>query len=169
MCAEERCDTALDENIQRYVEENLGTPEQILEKLKRAEIEGDYITAYNIAYEACCYNVIDVSEKRDYYYGKIREIQKAMLDSKAFGEMALAENGLFESVCCERMKEAVIKDDVGAYCCDCMCGCMSLATSSPEIIKLLMEKDEGADPEDYEGCDYIDLSECPFCGKKVDL
>jgi len=168
MCAEEY-DVAMDENIQRYVNENLGTPEQILEKLSKAEASGDYITAYNMAYEACYYKVVDVAEKRDFYYNKIREQQRDMLDSKPFSEMVLAENGLFESVCCEKMKEAVIKDDVGAYCCDCMCGCMSLATSSPEIIKMVMEKDEDADPKDYGGYDYIDLGECPFCGKKVDL
>ena len=169
MCAEESYDRSADELIQRYVGENLGTPEQILEKLSRLEASGDYIKAYNLAYEACDYNVVDVAEKRDFYYQKIREIQKEMLDSKPFSEMVLAENGLFESVCCEKMKEFVIKDEVGAYCCDCMCGCMSLATSSPEIIKMVMEKDKDADPEDYEGYDYIDLDECPFCGKKVDL
>ena len=143
----------------------LGTTEDIMRKISDAESKGDYIFAYNIAYDAYHYRNVPISEKLEELRKKIDAVQKDLLDNKPFGEIVIQANGLFRSVCCQKFKDAVLANKIGVTVSDCMTGTISLATDDPEIVKKICEEEDNPWPRtDY---DYTETDECPFCKKKM--
>jgi len=112
----------------------LGTAEEVMQKISAAESKGDYVLAYNIAYDADHYGIVDLSEKINELENKISALQKELLDSNPVGEMIIRTDWLFKSACCEDMKKAILDKKVGVGVYDCMTQEPCLVISGPELM-----------------------------------
>ena len=99
-----------------------------------------------------------------------------MLEENVTGKVTLYRDDLlFRTVCCDRMKGAVINGHVGASLCDCMTQEIGLFSSMPDILKelvgehseLYMDIENALDNAGYLDNTPGQLSKCPFCGKQI--
>ncbi len=138
----------------------LGTPEEVVYKIGEAESNGDVITAYNIAYDATEYGIVDLRDKVSELRERIKEFQRNILDSNPMGTTVIRTDGLFDSVCCQELKEAILNENVGISV-DCLTNIPCIVVSGEELVMKVT------------GCigsnddDYCETDECPFCGKAV--
>ncbi len=142
---------------------SLGTAEEVMQKILAAESKGDYVLAYNIAYDADYYGIVDLSEKICELENKISALQKELLDSNPIGEMVIRTDWLFKSACCEEMKKAILDKKVGVGIYDCMTQEPCLVISGPELMKKAFNDSE----DEYDEDDFGQVSNCPFCGQKI--
>ncbi len=147
------------DDIYERLRKEMGSPEDVLKRINDAESRGEYIIAYNTAYDATTYGVADFSDRLPTLKEKIMEMQRKLLESAPFDRVVIRTDGLFHSVCCPEMKEAVLEQKMGVSV-DCMTNIPTICTDSPEIIKMIL----GEDVEDGEVCE---TSKCPFCGKEI--
>ena len=143
--------------IPPHMAELLGTPEEVVKKIEKAESEGSLFLALNYAGDATFYGLIDLSSKVDELRERIRNKQKEILEKAPLGETLLREDGFFASVCCSKLRAAILDGDVW-YIPDCMTGEPSLTLGTEELVKMAF-----GDNVDE---DYGETGECPFCGKK---
>ena len=145
--------------------------------MEKAEANGEIILAYNIAWHLL---FMDGSEGMEETIERLNKMildrQCEMLEEGVTGKVTLySDNLLFRTVCCDRMKDAVINGLVTAAMCDCMTQEIGLFASMPDILKELTAEHEGL----YENIEnvldnmgYMDdsptqLDKCPFCGKEI--
>ena len=155
------CDRELKSTIQRY-KELLGTPEEILRRIEELESERNYCWAYDIAYEATRFKVIDLTDKLEELGKKIDAQQKELLDANPMGETVIQTNGLFRSVCCQKLKDAILAKKIEVTA-DCMTNIPSLVVVGPEMMTCLFGKEYEGTSED----DWGETSCCPYCGKEI--
>ena len=140
----------------------LGTAEEIMQKISEAESKGDYLQAYCLAYDANQYGVVELSEKLDILMKKVDVLQKQLLDSHPMGKTVINQNGLFMSVCCQELKDAILAKKVEVTA-DCMTNIPYLVVIGPELLSKAFGRSEGC----YEEDDFGETSECPFCKKEI--
>lgn len=142
---------------------DLGTAEEVMQKISAAESKGDYVLAYNIAYDADHYGIVDIPERLKELEDKISALQKELLDSNPVGEMIIRTDWLFKSACCEDMKKAILDKKVGVGVYDCMTQEPCLVISGPELMSKAFDESE----DEYDEDDFGQVSNCPFCGKQM--
>ena len=146
----------------------LGTPEEVLQKIADAEAKENYNLAYNIADDATRYGIIDLSDRLDDIIRKNEALQKKLLDTNPLGEVTIMENGLFGSVCCQELKDAVLAGKIGLTF-ECMTGTPSLFVTTHELVEKVFEdeEDEIIKMYPYPLEDETETDRCPFCKKKI--
>lgn len=142
---------------------NLGTAEEVMQKISAAESKRDYVLAYNIACDADYYGIVDLREKKDDLEKQIFALQKELLGSNPVGEMVIREDWLFKSVCCEELKKAILDKRVGVGIYDCMTQEPCLIIEGPELMSKAFDESE----DKYADDDIGQVSNCPFCGKEI--
>ena len=147
------------ESLKDFVRD-LGTPEEIIRKIEQAESDGDVILAYNIAYDATEYGVVDLNDKVSKLREKVNVLQKKILDTNPMGTTVIRTDGLFDSVCCQELKEAILNGEIGISV-DCMTNIPCIVVSGDELIMKVTGFRGSSDD------DYCETDECPFCGKAV--
>ena len=146
----------------------LGTPEEVLQKIADAEAKENYNLAYNIADDATRYGIIDLSDRLDDIIRKNEALQKKLLDTNPLGEVTIMENGLFGSVCCQELKDAVLAGKIGLTF-ECMTGTPSLFVTTHELVEKVFEdeEDEIIMMYPYPLEDETETDRCPFCKKMI--
>ena len=143
--------------------ERLGTADEVMQKISAAESKGDYVLAYNIAYGADYYGIVDLSKKKEDLENRIFALQKELLDSNPVGEMVISEDWLVKSACCEELKKAILDKNVGVGVYDCMTQEPCLMIEGPELMSKAFDESE----DKYADDDLGQVSNCPFCGKEI--
>ena len=138
------------------------TPEECLGEIDMLLSEGKEIEARNYAFEAS--ERFDSDTDRQ-FFEKRMQIERNIIELHPVGETRVTDYGIFWSVCCDELKEAVLQDKIGVNY-ECMTCIPSLVVTTKELIQKVCSGDDCRDT-DCGDWDYVETDVCPFCGKTM--
>ena len=131
--------------------------EDVLEYISKAESDDDLRELAEIAATVDRCYLTGSTEKQNELKLKIVEIKRRFIESHP-RELVIMRNRLFYSVCCDEMKDAVLKGDIESAIDVDSIAC--LFVRSPEIMAKMQNTDDLDYPDDY----FLATGQCPFCG-----
>ena len=131
--------------------------EEVLKYIARAESEGDFQDLIDLVCKVDDSYLTGNAEKQNELRQKIIDIKKRFIESHP-EELKIMKNGLVWSVCCDELKEAVLKGEIESMV-DIDSG-TGMLVRSPEIMAKMQNTENKDYPKDY----AIATGQCPFCG-----
>ena len=131
--------------------------EEVLRYIAKAESNGSIANLVGIAAKVDDSYLSGSTDKQKELREKITEIKRRFIESHP-GELKIMRNGLFWSVCCDDLKDAVLKGEIESMV-DIDSG-TGMLVRSPEILARMQNTDDKDYPDDY----AIATGQCPFCG-----
>ena len=131
--------------------------EEVLKYIAKAESKDDLCDLIDLVCKVDDSYLTGSTEKQNELRQKVIGIKMRFIESHP-EELKIMKNGLFWSVCCDEMKEAVLNGDIESMV-DIDSGA-GLLVRSPEIMAKMQNTEDKDYPEDY----AIATGQCPFCG-----
>ena len=147
------------ESEQAYIK-RLGTADEISKKIADAESKGDFVTAYNLAYDAVQYRKGDFAAKEKELKNRLDQIQRELLETNPLGQTVIRTDGLFQSACCSELREAILRGEVGVTV-DCMTNIPMIVLSDDELYF------KATGQHKHDEFDFYEADQCPYCGKEI--
>lgn len=131
--------------------------EEVLSYITKIESDGRIRELTDIVAKADGCYLTGSTVKQKELKQKILQIKRSLIESHP-KELVIMKNGLFWSVCCDEMKDAVLNEDITSAI-DTDSGAF-LIVKSPEIMAKMQNTEDKDYPDDYS----IATGQCPFCG-----